>query len=92
MSDRADFLPQNSYQTGSPSNPSSTPPLISSPRQGSVEFYDLPCDLTSDFERPAHHSSVTMTNPVNQPPGVNIEAKSQTSNDRSNKPLILLQI
>ena len=28
----------------SPSSPSSTPPLISSSRQGSDKFYDLPCD------------------------------------------------
>ena len=66
---QAEFLPARSSSAqaqGSPSTPSSTPPLISSPRQGSVEFYNLPCDLTSDFERPIHHLSVTMTNPANQ--------------------------
>ncbi len=79
MSDQADFLPQNSYQTGSPSTPSSTPPLIFSPRQGSVEFYDLPRDLTSVFERPAHHSSVTMTNLANQLPSYDSDAIAQVN-------------
>ncbi len=79
MSDRADFLPQNSYQTGSPSTPSSTPPLISSPIQGSVELSDLPRDLTSVFERPAHHSSATMSNLANQLPSYDSDAIAQAN-------------
>ncbi len=104
MSNQADSLPQNSYQTieqaieqtyldpqsefsparsfsaqtqDSPTTPNSTPPLISSPRQGSVEFNDLPLDLTSDFERPTHYSSVTMTNPANQLPSYDSDAIAQ---------------
>ncbi len=102
MSDWADSIPQNSYQTieqeylnfqaeflparstaaqtqDSLSTPSPTPPLISSPRQMSVEFYDLPWDLTSDFERPAHYSSVTMTNLANQLPSYDSDAIPQAN-------------
>ncbi len=64
-----EFLPltSSSIQTqGSSSTPSSTPPLISSPRQGSDVFYNLPCDLTSDFESPTQYLSITMANPVNK--------------------------
>ncbi len=59
---QAEFSPARSTAAqaqDSPSTPSSTQPLISLPRQGSVKFYDLPCDLTSDFET-THYSSVTM--------------------------------
>ncbi len=110
MSDQADSLPQNSYQTieqaieqayldlqseflparstaaqtqDSPSTPSSTPPLISSPRQGSDKFYNLPSDLTSVFERPTHHSSVTMTNPANQLPSYDSDAIAQANSSYS---------
>ncbi len=79
MSDWADSILQNSYQTGSPSTPSLTPPLISSPRQGSVELSNLPCDLTSVFERPALHSSVTMTNLANQLPSYDSDAIAQAN-------------
>ncbi len=81
MSDQADPIPQNSYQTGSPSTPSSTPPLISSPRQVSVEFYDLPCDLTADFDRPTQYPSVTMTNPANQQPSYDSDAIAKSNSN-----------
>ncbi len=74
---QSELLPArtSSAQTqDSPSTPTSTPTLISSPMQGSNEFYNLPCDLTSDFERHTHYSSVTMTNPVNQLPSYDSDA------------------
>ncbi len=52
---QAEFLPARSSSAqaqGSSSTPSSTLPLISYLRQRSDVFYDLPCDMTSDFERP----------------------------------------
>ncbi len=66
---QSEFLPARSTAAqaqDSPSTPSSTLPLISSPRQRSEAFNDLPCDMTSDFERPTEYPSVTMTNTANQ--------------------------
>ena len=40
---------------------------------------DLPRDLTSVFERPAHHSSVTMTNLANQLPSYDSDAIAQAN-------------
>ncbi len=54
---------QNSLST-----PSSTLLLISSPRSGIDKIYNLPCNLTLDFERPTLYPSVTMTNPIHQLP------------------------
>ncbi len=79
---QAEFLPAKSTAAqaqDSPSTPSSTLPLISSPRRESDVFYDLPCELTSDFERPTHHSYVTMTNPANQLPSCDSDAIEQAN-------------
>ena len=81
---QAEFSPAGSSASqaqDSPSTASSTPPLISSPRQGSDEFYDLPRDLTSDFESPTNHPTVTMTNPTSQLPSYDSDpvAKANSS-------------
>ncbi len=66
---QADLLPARSSSAqaqDSLSTPSSTSPLLSSPRQGIDKIYDLPCDFTLDFERLTLYPSVTMANPTNK--------------------------
>ncbi len=68
---QADFLPSRSCSAQaqySPSTPSLTLPLISSPRKEIDKIYNLPCEMTLDFYRPTLYPSVTMTNPANQLP------------------------
>ncbi len=66
---QADLLPARSLSAqipGSPSILSSTPLLISLPRQWSNKTYDVPHDLNLDLERYTLYFSITMTarNPV----------------------------
>ncbi len=77
-----DFLPARSSSAqsqDSPSIPSSTPTLISSPRQGFDKICNLPCVLTLDFGRPTLYSSVTVTNPTSQLPPYSSYAIAQAN-------------
>ncbi len=78
----AEFLPARSSTAQaqySSSTPSSTLPLISSPRQRSDLFYNLPYDMTSNFERPTQYPSVTLINPANQLPSYESNAIAQAN-------------
>ncbi len=74
---QAVFFPDMSYfaqAQDSPSVPSSTTHFISPPRQGIDIIYDLPHDLTSDFEISNLYPSVTMINPTNQLPSYTFDS------------------
>ncbi len=79
---QAEFLPARSSSAQAqdfPSTPSSTQLLISSPRQRSNVFYNVPLVLTSDFEIPTQYPPVTMTNPANQLPPYDSDVIAQAN-------------